>query len=305
MKKINYCICICIGLLTLNGFSSCVTTKQEMVKDIRERGCTLGNLKRSYNRHPKKFIAGAVVGTAVILGASTMAIPSLLDSASVSNTNGLHNSRAMVTTLSPFNASNTNFSNAADYYTRSCIGATFAYSGYPSSSTPLFSQDFFDAILNSDIELVEHLLKNGAKVNQRNKDGWTALYLAARERNIEIVKVLLKDKNIDVNATHADKYTVLHWGALINDLELVTLLLTDERLKVNEKDIYGYTPLHTAINEKNVLVAEALLKAEDIDIYAKTKCNETVLDIAKRYRCSECINAIKKAICINAIKKAI
>ncbi|CDG49936.1 Ankyrin repeats-containing protein [Cardinium endosymbiont cBtQ1 of Bemisia tabaci] len=296
MKRINYCICLYIGLLSLNGFSSCVTRKQEMVRDIRERGYTLGNLKRSYNRNPKKFIAGAVVGTTVILGASTMAISNLLDSSSVANTNGLNNSIGMVTALSPLNASNTQFSNAIDYNTKSFIGSTRAYSGYPTSSTPLLRQDLSDAILNSDIELVKYLLKNGANINQRNDYGDTPLYSAGREGNIEMVKVLLKDENIDVNATHGDKYTVLHLGAFKNDSELVKLLLTDKRIKVNEKDVYGYTPLHTAINEKNLLAVDALLKSKDIDIYAITNFNETVLDIATRKKCLECIKAIEKGI---------
>ncbi|MGI2262082.1 ankyrin repeat domain-containing protein [Candidatus Cardinium hertigii] len=74
------------------------------------------------------------------------------------------------------------------------------------------------------------------------------------------------------------------------------VLLADKRVKVNEKNIHGYTPLHTAIDEKNVLVAEVLLKAKDIDIHAITNFNETALDIATRKRCSKCINAIEKAI---------
>ncbi|MGI2299055.1 ankyrin repeat domain-containing protein [Candidatus Cardinium hertigii] len=296
MKKINYCICLYIGLLSLNGFSSCVTTKQEMVRDIRERGYTLGNLKRSYNRNPKKFIAGAVVGTTVILGASTMAISSLLDGSSVANRNGLNNSSAMVTALSPLNGSNTKFSNSTNSYTKSFIGSTRAYSGYPISSTPWLGQDLSDAISNSDIELVNYLLKNGANINQRNDYGHTPLYSAAKEGNIEIVKVLLKDENIDVNATHEDKYTVLHWAAFQNNPELVELLLRDKRIKVNEKDVYGYTPLHTAINEKNVLVVEALLKSKDIDIYTITNFNETVFDIARKKKCLECIKAIEKSI---------
>ncbi|MGI2262083.1 ankyrin repeat domain-containing protein [Candidatus Cardinium hertigii] len=236
MKKLNYSICLYIGLLSLNGFSSCITTKQEMIRDIRERGYTLGNLKRSYNRNPRKFIAGVVVGTSVILGASTMAISNSLDSASVANTNGSNNSSAMVTTLSPFNASNTTFSDVTDYYPKSFIGSTLAYSGYPPSSTPFLSQDLFDAISNSDsddaisnsdsdTELVKHLLANGANINQKDKKyDYTPLYSAAREVKMEIVKVLLQDKNIDVNEKNGNmKYTVLHWGAHQGNLELVEL----------------------------------------------------------------------------------
>ena len=41
-------------------------------------------------------------------------------------------------------------------------------------------------------ENVNLLLKHGARVDDKNKYGWTALIIAAREGDIRIVKILLK-----------------------------------------------------------------------------------------------------------------
>ncbi|MGI2298738.1 hypothetical protein ACRRVB_03000 [Candidatus Cardinium hertigii] len=65
MKKINHKIGLCVGLLSLTTFSSCLHTKQEMNRP------TLGNLKRHYNRNQKKYIAGAYAGLLATAGLGT------------------------------------------------------------------------------------------------------------------------------------------------------------------------------------------------------------------------------------------
>ncbi|MGI2298739.1 hypothetical protein ACRRVB_03005 [Candidatus Cardinium hertigii] len=69
MKKINHKIGLCVGLLSLTTFSSCLHTKQEMNRP------TVGNAKRHYNRHQKKYIIGGVcaglLATAGLSGGGT------------------------------------------------------------------------------------------------------------------------------------------------------------------------------------------------------------------------------------------
>ena len=49
------------------------------------------------------------------------------------------------------------------------------------------------AILNSNPEVITELIKAKADVNEKNKDGWTALMFAARDNsNLEIIKELIK-----------------------------------------------------------------------------------------------------------------
>jgi len=49
------------------------------------------------------------------------------------------------------------------------------------------------AIYNENIEAIEILLKNGAKVNSSEKNRETALHVAVFYENIEMAKLLLKN----------------------------------------------------------------------------------------------------------------
>jgi len=57
--------------------------------------------------------------------------------------------------------------------------------------------NLIDAVKNGKTEEIKLLLENGADVNLKNNDGWTALMLASRnsntESNIETVKLLLEN----------------------------------------------------------------------------------------------------------------
>jgi len=46
------------------------------------------------------------------------------------------------------------------------------------------------ACSNGKVDLVKHLVSKGADVNLKTKDGATALSLAKKEKNDEIIKIL-------------------------------------------------------------------------------------------------------------------
>ncbi|MGI2262328.1 hypothetical protein ACRRVA_03425, partial [Candidatus Cardinium hertigii] len=90
MKKINSKIGLCIGLLSLTTFSSCVHTRQEMDRP------TLGNAKRNYNSNQKKYIIGGVC--AGLLATSGIATWSFWSSNSVPSGVPQGNSTGLTTT---------------------------------------------------------------------------------------------------------------------------------------------------------------------------------------------------------------
>ena len=126
-----------------------------------------------------------------------------------------------------------------------------------------------DAAYGGDVEEVKKLLKEGVDPNAVDIDGRTALHLAFE---IEVIKVLLASKKIDVNARDSRGTTALQEAAEKNDLTRVKLLL-DAGAKPHLAGIAKYTPLHETTNVK---VAEALL-AKGARLDAQANLNQTPL----------------------------
>lgn len=81
--------------------------------------------------------------------------------------------------------------------------------------TPLFC-----AVEKSDLEMIKYLIEKGADVNAYNKNGATALHIAA---DLEIVKLLVeKGAYLDVNDD--DGKIPLHSAAKNGHLEVVNIL---------------------------------------------------------------------------------
>jgi ankyrin repeat protein len=80
----------------------------------------------------------------------------------------------------------------------------------------------FAARINN-AELVKTLLGYGARVNERNEAGQTALMLAAREGYVENVKVLIEGL-ADVNKMDDDDWTALKYARENKHENVVELL---------------------------------------------------------------------------------
>ena len=77
---------------------------------------------------------------------------------------------------------------------------------------------------NGKVEVVEKLLGKGADVNLADKNGNTALIWAANNGKVEVVEKLLA-KGADVNLANKDGYTALMLAASNGKVEVVKLLL--------------------------------------------------------------------------------
>jgi len=93
-------------------------------------------------------------------------------------------------------------------------------------------------------EAVENLLKEGADVNAKNCDGYTALILASSNGRTEIVKLLL-EKGANVNAKDNNGETALHSASENGHTEIVAKLL-EKGADVNAENNYGQTALSLA-----------------------------------------------------------
>jgi ankyrin repeat protein len=88
-------------------------------------------------------------------------------------------------------------------------------------------------------------LDNGADVNQRMVEGWSALHIAAGEGFTEIVELILGQKTTNVNIASDGADTPLHKAAERGHDEIVRLLL-GKGADVNARNGKGRTPLTVA-----------------------------------------------------------
>ena len=194
--------------------------------------------------------------------------------------------------------------------------------------TPLFC-----ALIHNYIDVVKILLQNSEKLDInvlnareitkydrgtscRFKDNKTYLYYAAETNNVEMVKLLLTIKNIDVNKIsmhdtysyckvynhyedcriRAKEMTALYVAAKNGSTDVVKLLLSNENIDVNiinvEREIDQFivekTALCAAIEYNNNDIVELLLSNKNIDVnildkkrsHDKSKSEKSALHIA-------------------------
>lgn len=118
-----------------------------------------------------------------------------------------------------------------------------------------FTELMFYTSVQPNLEKVRSLATPN-NINDKNKEGWTALMLAARNSKvvgIEIVKLLL-DRGADVNLQNNEKYTALMMAAMNSNtdsnIETVKLLL-DKGADVNLVEFLGWTALMMAARSSN------------------------------------------------------
>ncbi|KGO63933.1 Mg2+ transporter protein, CorA-like/Zinc transport protein ZntB [Penicillium italicum] len=121
------------------------------------------------------------------------------------------------------------------------------------------------AIRNNDDNLISLLLENKASVDIRDRFGDTVLHSACRWSSLGTVQKLLK-RGAEPTTTGADNETALHHAARSGNLQKVDLVL--EWLSGNSKgewtaaeDRWGDTPLNDAISWEEFEIAFKLLKS--------------------------------------------
>ncbi|GFG28773.1 hypothetical protein Cfor_10764, partial [Coptotermes formosanus] len=141
----------------------------------------------------------------------------------------------------------------------------------------------FRAAKYGNVEEIERLIAEGFDVNVRHPLGWTALHVAAVNRNVEAVKALLKagaDPNI------GDEFISGHRTGIEMDLHAVDVIVRREHefsdVLSNRMSFRGFTALHYAVLIGDVDVVKALLEG-GADPTIKTAAGYLPLDFAQHY----------------------
>lgn len=115
--------------------------------------------------------------------------------------------------------------------------------------------------------LLKKLLANGAEADIKNNNGGSAIMFACIKGDLKTVQSLLV-QDVDVNARGANGWGALMIASAKGHVEVVEQLL-ERKADVNTVDVYDWTPLHRASYENRELVVELLLAAPEIEINAQ------------------------------------
>ena len=121
--------------------------------------------------------------------------------------------------------------------------------------TPLISASF-----NGLLSIVKKLVKNGAKVDAKRKDGVHAAEVAAQEGHLEILKFLIQEEPQVVDLKGFDGNTPLISATMKGHLKIVKYLLAHQQVDIDSQDDNGFSPLMLASEMNHTEVVKFLVQ---------------------------------------------
>jgi len=121
----------------------------------------------------------------------------------------------------------------------------------------------FRAIMQDNIEAVDFLLKNGADINYESYDKDIALDFVTSNEMFE----LLITKNPKFEIKSIDNTTVLHSYAIIGLIEPIRYIVENKKIDINTKDRSGGTALMYAVDHDQYETAKFLLENGALQTY--------------------------------------
>jgi ankyrin repeat protein len=105
-----------------------------------------------------------------------------------------------------------------------------------------------------------------SKDERQNFDGGEALFKAASEGDLDMIKTILGEgssvtSKATLNSKDENGQTALHWASDRGQVEAVELLLSYAGILVSEGDQDGMTPLHYAVACEHEEVVKLLVQA--------------------------------------------
>lgn len=135
--------------------------------------------------------------------------------------------------------------------------------------------DFYD---EAYVGVVKNLIDKGADVNEKNKNGLSALYLAVKKNYYKITKILLESGAV-VDTQDQNGQTPLFIASMNNNDHIVHLL-AQHGANMNLKNKNGLAPLHVAIIQGFEKVIATLVE-NGADVGTVDSGGKSPLDYAK------------------------
>ncbi|PKA17081.1 ankyrin repeat domain-containing protein [Leptospira haakeii] len=103
-------------------------------------------------------------------------------------------------------------------------------SGYSVDTRDPFTRNFTPLMIaarEGEVEIAEFLVRSGADINAKTRDGHTALMMAVYNRNLDIVKLLLKS-GANVHTKSKQGHTAFSEASLEESIQIKEILLPYE-----------------------------------------------------------------------------
>ncbi|KAI3450467.1 hypothetical protein Pfo_007132 [Paulownia fortunei] len=158
---------------------------------------------------------------------------------------------------------------------------------YDLSAAGIKARNGFDALhiaaKQGDLEVVKVLMEAHPELSMTvDIANTTALHTAATQGRIEVVNYFLESESSLATIARSNGKTALHSAARNGHVEVVKALLSKEPRIATRTDKKGQTALHMAVKGQNLEVVEELIRADPLTINMVDTKGNTPLHIAAR-----------------------
>lgn len=131
------------------------------------------------------------------------------------------------------------------------------------------NKELFIACYKGDLEGVRKSIDNGAKLNEKDKYGWTPLHHASYSKyshNDKIIKLLI-DSGSNVNAQDHSGNTALHYAIMRTNDNAFSAIINCKDLDLDKRNQMGHSPILYAVIHNNSNYFEKLIdKGADVNV---------------------------------------
>lgn len=157
------------------------------------------------------------------------------------------------------------------------------------------------------VKIAQFLLQNGANINQQNKVGHTALFLACANRSEEMAKFLLKNNaDATIESRDTDGLSTLHWAIDYEWNDVVGELLTKD-VDVNSfSSASGNNILISALMNNGIkqdVIVKIIEKGADINYINPKDGNNALMWVCERNFVNVAMKLVSKGANVNILSK--
>lgn len=123
-------------------------------------------------------------------------------------------------------------------------------------------------------DILRLLVDSGAGLEEKDRNGCTALHFAAWYGRTEILKILL-EANCNPNEISNEGWTALHYAASEGKIDVIKMLLATNKIELNQRDKQGYSSVQLACGNGHISAAMCLLSQPNISVSDKNNLGWT------------------------------